>query len=433
MVSTIALLSRVLAVPAAPMSLAVALGALAATSLVSVLALPGAAAGHARGVGDRATSVRTTGKQILLAWAWRGHGASDPLAWAMRAVARGEGARAERTLRSRVTAAANGTIDTAPAALARLRLALAYILSLEGHFVEATERYDDALRADPALFATCVELAGGCTRDGRDDAAEAALVAALALPVVAALDADVRARAHALYGRVLCGMGRLEESALQLRAAVGLCPEDADLREAYGAVLELLHRDEEALAHYRAGARRGPEHASLQTRLGALLLRLECFDEAATHLRMATALAPGEPIAHLRLAQLALLLGQWGEAERAATTALTAEPHAVEAHLALAAALFSLSDLPRAERHARRAAELAETYAPSFALLGTVARARGHRIESLLHLRQAVILDPTLPTTLRGEAERLEALQLDAAAQFRRQQATWIEQAVSEA
>jgi hypothetical protein len=60
-----------------------------------------------------------------------------------------------------------------------------------------------------------------------------------------------------------------------------------------------------------------------------------------------------------------------------------------------------------------------------------VARMRGHEIEELLYLRQAFVLDATLPVTLRQEAQHLESLQCDATVQCRRQLATWIEQAIA--
>jgi tetratricopeptide (TPR) repeat protein len=117
-------------------------------------------------------------------------------------------------------------------------------------------------------------------------------------------DASADARILAQRARALAVLGRPDEAAAAVRAALGLQPDDALTLDTLGVVLSRLGDHLGALALYERATARGPGVASYQFNYGAALQFAGHFDRARAAYRRTLALDPAHYRALSSLAQL---------------------------------------------------------------------------------------------------------------------------------
>jgi protein O-mannosyl-transferase len=127
-------------------------------------------------------------------------------------------------------------------------------------------------------------------------------------------------------GATLQQLGRLEEAAPYLDAAVRDDPRWADAWYNRGLVREGLGRYADAAGDYAAAARLDPGRAAAHLRLGAALFHQGRAAEAVPELERAVALAPGDADARDALGAALATLGRYAEAEVQLAEALRLRP-----------------------------------------------------------------------------------------------------------
>jgi tetratricopeptide (TPR) repeat protein len=106
---------------------------------------------------------------------------------------------------------------------------------------------------------------------------------------------------HRQAAGVLAKRGRADEAVLQLRKAVELDPDRAELQEEIGVVLASLGRAQEAASAFEAALRRDPSLPASHNNLGFLLLQAGRREAAIAHFREALRLAPDFELARNNL------------------------------------------------------------------------------------------------------------------------------------
>jgi tetratricopeptide (TPR) repeat protein len=130
---------------------------------------------------------------------------------------------------------------------------------------------------------------------------------------------DVRARV--LYGNILRDQGLYPQAEAQLRFALDLAPERADVHAGLGILYDLQRKQREALDHHRKAVLLAPRDAAFRNNLGFSLYISGQNVEAIAELERALALDPAMGIAYNNLG---FAYGREGLFNRARTTFLSA-------------------------------------------------------------------------------------------------------------
>jgi Flp pilus assembly protein TadD len=244
---------------------------------------------------------------------------------------------------------ARSSVEHWPSGRARHWLGLE--LLAEGRRGEATEELNRAVADDPRTHYTLGVMA---FQDRRFDAAIQELEAF-------ARDEPMRAEvpaARQMIGRAMAEEGRLPDAERELRAALKMSPDDADMHAYLGDVLLKEQRFREAAAEYQQLLDRKPPTSGTLTNLGIALMADGKADAATKAFQRATELDPSDGVARRNLVQALVDQRRFADALPQAETAVGLRPDDAASHDNLGIALAATHQLDRAIAEFRRALTL---------------------------------------------------------------------------
>jgi superkiller protein 3 len=189
-------------------------------------------------------------------------------------------------------------------------------------------------------------------------------------------------------GLGLAGKGKLDEAIVWFRKAIELDPENFQAHMNLGDALLAQGKLDEAAAEYQEALRPKNDYAHTHENLGTVLFRQGRLDEAIPEFKQAIRIKPDNYRAHFNLAVVLLHQGRLADAIPEFKEAIRLKPDLVDACRACAEILATATD-PRlrdgaqAVKLARRAVELAPTYAGSWQALGWALCSTGAYKESI--------------------------------------------------
>ena len=161
------------------------------------------------------------------------------------------------------------TVAKAPAN-ARAHNNLGLALFHAGHREEARERYAEALRLDPSYAPAHANLGDVLVAEGRTPEAISAYDRALRFaPGLAAVRAKLVRQRHAQAIHLL-KTGEVEQALTQFELALGMAPDDAEIRHNFGAALLAKGKWAEARREFEHALRLQPDYAKARTSLERL-------------------------------------------------------------------------------------------------------------------------------------------------------------------
>jgi len=202
-----------------------------------------------------------------------------------------------------------------------------------GRFVEACDRYQQALRILPGHGPAYLNL--GIALEGAGDARSARQA------YLSTLEVDPgNPYAHFNLGKLLHAAGNDAEAARQLRAALERKPDFTDARVVLASVLEGLADADGAVEMLRRAVQERPDYAGAWFNYALLLHRLERFVEAEAAMRRTLELWPDRADVWLRQAELLKLLQRLPESEAALRRVLAMDARLSGAYRLLASILL---------------------------------------------------------------------------------------------
>ena len=166
------------------------------------------------------------------------------------------------------------------------------------------------------------------------------------------------AEARHLRGIAAYRLGRFQDAARDLEAAIQAQPKRPDWRWNLTAILRSLGRLKEAEAQGREAVRLAPDAPEARNNLGTVLRELGFHAEAEGHYRRAVALRPTYADAWSNLAWALSVAGNASQAAEAARRALALNPNDANAHNNLGTALMQQDQLREAGECFERAVAL---------------------------------------------------------------------------
>jgi tetratricopeptide (TPR) repeat protein len=157
---------------------------------------------------------------------------------------------------------------------------------------------------------------------------------------------DIRHKLGDTFVRLRNGAGALQE---YVRAA-DLRPHDVEVQLKAGSFLLLAGQFEDAKGRAEKALALDPKHVQAQILLGNALAGLKEFDAAIAEFQQAIALDPAQDRAYTDIGAIQFAKGQRAEAEAAFRKAIEVAPKSVESRLALANFLWSSNRIPEAEQ-----------------------------------------------------------------------------------
>lgn len=161
-----------------------------------------------------------------------------------------------------------------------------------------------------------------------------------------------------LLGLALAQQGRLDEAAVQIRAAIGVRDDLPALHSNLGNVQKLLGRLDDALASYERALLLQPDHVEARSNRGNVLRDLGRETEALAEYDAAIALAPAFADAHYNRGVVLHGLNRFADAVGAYRMAISHAPSHANAHNNLGLALQALDRRAEALAAFGRAAQL---------------------------------------------------------------------------
>lgn len=185
-------------------------------------------------------------------------------------------------------------------------------------FDEAIAHFEQAVKLAPGHVDAYINLGNALMQVQR--AAEAVPYYETALRIRPGADV------HYDLGVALVDLGRLDEAAIQLQAALQLNPNLPDAHYQLARAADLVGQASEAESQYAETLRLAPDHIAAHRKLGLLLARTERLDPAGEHFRAVLRLQPDDADAHANLGNVLLLQGQAREAVAQYQEALRLRP-----------------------------------------------------------------------------------------------------------
>ncbi|WP_423391309.1 tetratricopeptide repeat protein [Burkholderia sp. LMG 21824] len=210
-------------------------------------------------------------------------------------------------------------LDRPAPAVVALHIAAVCALGLN-RLVDAEAWWRRAIDAMPAFEPPYDGLGALLVSQGRLSDAEALLRRQLASIT------PLRASHHHRFGKVLEGLGRLDEAEQALGQALLIEPQSADVLTDLGNLLRALGRQAEAELAYRLAIAVRADAVLAHANLGAILVDMQRLPEAEAASRQALALCPDHPEAHYNLGVALQNLDRLPEAEAAYRDAIRCRP-----------------------------------------------------------------------------------------------------------
>jgi tetratricopeptide (TPR) repeat protein len=154
-----------------------------------------------------------------------------------------------------------------------------------GHFSQASEMFEQALRINPNYTEAALNLAVTYNELGKYQAAKDVYAHAIARSRAEPRQLDPFAKGkianmHARVADAYAGIGMNEEASREYRKALDLCPTFVDIRTKLAAVLRDMGDKEAAVNEYQLVKQQAPKYLPARINLGVTLYSLGRRDEA---------------------------------------------------------------------------------------------------------------------------------------------------------
>ncbi len=174
---------------------------------------------------------------------------------------------------------------------------LGVISHSRGNFVQAERHFERALELNPSYTEAALNLAVTYNDRGKYEAAREIYTRIKGRPAGAVTTLDPFARGklanmHADLAQAYVDSGLVREAVDELRKAVALCPQFADLRTRLGSLLRDTNDLEGAREQYEAAVNARPGYVPARIQLGVTLLSLGRSDQAEEHWKKALEIEP---------------------------------------------------------------------------------------------------------------------------------------------
>jgi arylsulfatase A-like enzyme/Tfp pilus assembly protein PilF len=218
-------------------------------------------------------------------------------------------------------------------------------------------------------------------------------------PLPATMENLEIAAARGELGVALLVAGKFEKADVELRAALAVDPQSADLQYNLGNVCKALEKPAEAIACYEKALEIDPRLVEAQFNLGTVLAAsgaqgTDNFPAAESHFRKAIEIDPRNVRALVAYADALAGRGRSDEAMARYREALAIDAKDVDAWNNLGLALAGRGQVDEAIADYRKALVLKSDYAPAHNNLGLALAGRGQFEEAITHYQAAIDLKP---------------------------------------
>jgi arylsulfatase A-like enzyme/Tfp pilus assembly protein PilF len=279
----------------------------------------------------------------------------------------------------------------------------AHELNHAGRYEEANNKCREIVALRPQLACIHALLGDLVLRQGRPDEAVEWLSKALSIlaksgkkskSLAAAVENHEIAAIRGQLGVALLTCGKTERAGVELRAALAIDADSADLQYDLGNVYKARGQFNDTVACYEKALQLKPRHVEAHYSLGTALAGCGRFDEALPHFREALEIDPGNIRAQVSLADALAGHGQPDDAIAHYREALKIQPDDVDALNNLGLALAGRGRVDEAIAYCRRALAIKPDYAPAHNNLGMALAGRGRFDEAIAHYEKAIQLKP---------------------------------------
>jgi tetratricopeptide (TPR) repeat protein len=298
------------------------------------------------------------------------------------------------------------------------------VLARLGRSEDALAAFRRAVRLDPRSAGTHYNLGSALFKAGRHADAVKTLHAALEccgpFPGPSSHFSDKASartsrdrllpKVHALLAEALSKLGERERALAEVKRAVELAPEAANVRASYAAVLATLQRFEDAVRECDRAIELDPACWKAHANRASSLNNLRRYEDALPNAQRAIELRPESAHAHYVHGFARMGLGQPSEALEAYGRALGIDPRFVAALVARANLLTSLGRHEEALADARQANEINDRIADVHHAHGNVLRGMKRHKEALEAYDRAIELEPRKAIAYFRRAEVLGSL-----------------------
>lgn len=257
-----------------------------------------------------------------------------------------------------------------------------------GKFLDACERYREAVRIAPQYARAHLNLGIGLEAIGNLEQACKSYETALSLD-----PADVYANYN--LGRQLFSRNAFAEAEPLLRRAIEGNADFADARVVLSRLLENKGDLGGAAAELEQTLRVRPDYFGALWNYADLLIKLQRPEDAMAALRRALVAQPRNFDANYKLAFLLIKSGKSAEAEPLLQQALRTNPDSVDAHALLANLYLARGDLSDAAAQAQAALKLRPDWLDLLFDYGLILKRLARPVEAETIFRRALELDPT--------------------------------------
>ena len=197
-----------------------------------------------------------------------------------------------------------------------------------------------------------------------------------------------------VLGAVFKQTGRLQDSLIAIKRALGISPNDADALSNLGDTLKDLGRLEEAAISCKKAISIESDLAEAHYNLGFTLHELARLEEAEASYKKAILIKPEYLEAHNNLGITLQELGRLKEAEISYKKAIAIRPDYFQAHGNLGITLHELCRLREAEISYRKAIAIKPEYAEAHSNLGNTLQELGRLEEAETSYKKAISIKP---------------------------------------
>jgi arylsulfatase A-like enzyme/Tfp pilus assembly protein PilF len=276
-------------------------------------------------------------------------------------------------------------------------------LNRTGRFDEAKKAYLEIVALRPNLAPPYMILGEYANREKQPGEAISLLSKALSILTEArkksttmpsAVQNRQIAAVRSHLGISLLMQGKTAESLAELKAALALDPELADLQYDVGNVCAALGQTSEAIGHYRKAVELDPQHENAHHNLGTMLAASGRLDEAIGHFQRSLEIKPDNVRAQVSFADLLAGRGLVDQAIAHYRKALEIEPNDVDACNNLGFALAGRGKIDEAIALYRKTLQIRPDYAPAHNNLGLALAGRRQFDEAIAHYEKAIQIKP---------------------------------------
>ena len=206
-------------------------------------------------------------------------------------------------------------------------------------------------------------------------------------------DHGLRRNLIQLYGQVQ----RLADAEREVEWLAAHESPSADLHSLRGSIRHAQGRSSEAIEEMKRAVSLMPDNANLRFSLGNMLISQHRVDEAEAEFREAARLAPDNALCLIAIAQVVWMRQRTGEAVDYLERASRSNPHSAEVRGRLGEVYMQMGRLPEAQHEIEEAVRLAPDDARIRANMGMILLYQNRIAEAEAVLRQARDLNSALP------------------------------------